>query len=303
MCRIISGFIKYLRNIRRYSNNTIVAYRSDILQFKSVFPKSILEAKSVDIKHYLTYLKATKLSLTSINRKLESLKAFYRYCSTNSVITKSPCSTIHQIKATPSETTYLSKDKLLPVLNNIEVGENRQKIRDVLILELLYFTGCRISELINIKKKDVDYQAKRIKVIGKGRTERFIHINSTIVQLIDKYKKVTRNRSGYLFANNKGRKLYSMFLWRLVKRYFPTEVFGEIISPHIIRHTAATHLYQNGASMKSVKDFLGHHSYRSTNSYVHFDHETLMTIFNRCHPKGSNAQKMKKTLMNGGQST
>jgi site-specific recombinase XerD len=182
---------------------------------------------------------------------------------------------------------YVHREKLNEVLDNINPDQNRQKLRDYLILVILYHTGCRASEIINLKKHDIDYNRKVLKVIGKGRIERLVTVNSNIIQLIGTYLQnwKGRRRSRYLFTNNEGHKMYPMFLWRLIRKYFnPTEI-KKNVSAHTIRHSIATHLYQNGASMKNVKDFLGHKHFKSTSGYVHFDEETLKIIYNRCHPK------------------
>lgn len=194
---------------------------------------------------------------------------------------------LSQLEQPKVELPYIKDLALLKCLNQIGSHENRKKFRDALIIEVLYYTGCRASEIINLKKADVDYPNKRVKVLGKRSRERFLHINRKIIDDLKKHLRSWRskNRGKYVFTNDKGKKIYPMYLWRLIRRYLPEEIVGKTVSAHTIRHSIATHLYQKGASMKNVKDFLGHKSYRSTESYVHFDQETLSVIYNRCHPK------------------
>ncbi|MFZ6012719.1 MAG: tyrosine-type recombinase/integrase [Bacteroidota bacterium] len=253
--RAVNQFIRYLRGVRLYSTHTIVAYRSDLTQFESFMHDDILKVKRRDIKRYLRRLKSLELSPRSINRKLESLKSFFNFCARNSLVERSPCNSFRQEGVSKSTSGYLSKDKLIPILDSIVVSCNRRKLRDRVILEILYFTGCRVSELINIRKKCIDYAAHSIKVIGKGKVERLLHINNRLVTLIKNYQKAWKHRSRFLFTNDAGKKLYPVYIWRLVRRYFQPDILGKSVSPHTLRHSAATHLYQNGASMKSVKDF------------------------------------------------
>ncbi|HYD90415.1 MAG TPA: site-specific integrase, partial [Flavobacterium sp.] len=144
---VTNQFIKYLKSIRLYSAHTIVAYRSDLMQFKSFIKKDILKIGPMDVKHFLRTLKTLKLSTRSINRKLESLKSFFNFCLRNSLITMSPCASLRQQPVSKNQSDYLSRHKLIPILDNIAATQNRKTLRDRAILELLYFTGCRASEL------------------------------------------------------------------------------------------------------------------------------------------------------------
>lgn len=285
---VLIQYLRYIKNVRRYSVNTVIAYKSDLLQIQAFFKKNLLDLRTLDIKRFLKRLKQQKASTASANRKLESIKSFFTYCVNNSLISTSPCQTLHQEKMSKAEVEYLSRSKLIPALDSAATSANKKVIRDHLVLELLYFTGARSSEIINIKKIDIDLSNERIKVVGKGRIERFLAINDRIINLIKRFQAVSNSRSCYLLTTDAGRKMYPVFMWRLVRKYLNKKTVGKNLSPHLIRHSAATHLYQNGASMKSVRDFLGHHCYKSTDSYLHFDKETLMTIYQRCHPKGKN---------------
>lgn len=177
----------------------------------------------------------------------------------------------------------MTVDAIKNVLNGIQPGVNRKTVRDLLVLELLYQTGCRADEIINLRKDQIDFQRNQIKVLGKGKIERIIPLKKGLTQLIKKHLKLWKgkNQTPYLISNNKGKKLYPMFLWRLIRRYFKTEG----ISAHTIRHSFATHLYHNRAPIKAIRDLLGHQSLRSTTAYLHLDIFQLIQIYTNSHPR------------------
>jgi integrase/recombinase XerC len=166
-------------------------------------------------------------------------------------------------------------------------GVNRKVVRDQLVLELLYCTGCRADEIINLKKENVNLVKFQLRVLGKGKVERVIPLSARVVRLIKKHLKLWKgkNRGAYLITNNKGDKLYPMYLWRLIRKYLNTDSVGVKVSAHTLRPSFATHLYHNRAPIKSIRDLLGHRSLRSTEAYLHLNIFHLICIHRGSHPR------------------
>jgi integrase/recombinase XerC len=226
-------------------------------------------------------------SLQTVNRKLEVLKSFYRYHFRHGNIPESPCWNIPQLHFPRPKGRFIPASCVTRILDDIVPGNCRTKLRDKLILEIIYFTGCRASEIINLKTHQINYFKKQIKVIGKGSYERIVFVNSRIIKLIKAYRRKSKccKDSVNLFTTDRGKKIYPMFLWRLVRRYFKPEKLGMNTSAHILRHSIATHLYHNRAPLHSIKRFLGHRSLKTTLLYLHFGPEHLKKVYQDAHPK------------------
>ncbi len=280
--------------MRRYSQHTIIAYRTDLLQFKSFCQKNLLDAAQVDVRLFLQHLRKVGLSPRTINRKLEVLRSFYRFYRRFTKYDKFPCAHIRAIRFVKARGKYLTKERIRDVLDSIEYKNSKALLGDRLVLELLYQTGCRASEVINLKKNQVDFHRGQIRVIGKGNIERVVPLGKRLNKLLQKYKKIARatNDTHYFFTTDSGRKMYPMFLWRLIKKYFNAPG----ISAHTLRHSCATHLYQNRAPIKAIRDLLGHRSLRSTETYLHLDITHLIRIYTNSHPKSRTVCQMREGL-------
>lgn len=282
-----SNFIIYLRSIRRYSLHTIVAYRSDLKQAKRILKKSLHSLTRSDIQKFITYLKENNYSIKSIKRKYEVLKSYLKYHFKRKKIKELPYRGIPAVRGANPVMYFIPLDITLSILDSIKAGENRKRLRDKLALELLYYTGCRADEIIRLKKKNVDYDNLRIKVLGKGKKERYVPISKTLANLIHIHLKKWRgkNKGPYVLSDNQGKRMYPMFLWRLIRKYFTVELTGKKVSAHIIRHSISTHLYILGAPIKIIMELLGHRYLRSTAIYLHPDLEYLKKLYIKCHPK------------------
>lgn len=232
-------------------------------------------------------LKSRDYSPRTINRKLEVLKSFYRYHFKYSGLTSSPCRFIYHLKYVKPKGQFVAVDKVIKILDGIDQGMNRKMVREKLILELLYQTGCRCSEITGLKKKNIDFKKSQLKVLGKGRIERIVPISDYAVSLLKIHHNLWKhkNKGPYVFVTSKGRKIYSMYVWRLVRKYFHSEETGMNVSPHTLRHSIATHLYHNRAPLHSIKQLLGHRSLKSTSIYLHNDLAKLKRDYNMAHPK------------------
>lgn len=290
----INTYLSHIKYVRRYSQHTLIAYRTDLLQFKSFCQKYLLDVEQVDVRMFLQYLRKVGLSPRTINRKLEVLRSFYRFYRRFTGYDKFPCAHVRAIRFVKVKGKYLAKERIRDVLDSIDYKNSGPLLRDRLVLELLYQTGCRASEVINLRKNQVDFYRGQIRVIGKGNIERVVPIGKRLKKLLQKHGKITRatNDTHCFFTTDGGKKIYPMFLWRLIRRYFKAPG----ISAHTLRHSCATHLYQNRASIKAIRDLLGHRSLRSTETYLHLDITHLMRIYTNSHPKSRTMRQRREGL-------
>lgn len=285
MDQSIRQFLRYIEFSRRYSPNTITAYRTDLLQFRSFAGKPLIRAQQSDIRAFITKLKKAKFSHRTINRKIEVIKSFYRFAVKHGQITISPARHIQLLMFHSPKGKFIPSPILSEILDQIPVGHCKITTRDRLLLELLYYTGCRVSEVINLKRSEIDFCRMQMKVTGKGRYQRVVVINKKIVELITIYESLWNSKSSYLLVSNKGRKIYPMLVWRIIQQYFRQPHVDFNVSAHVIRHSIATHLYRDRAPLHSIKSFLGHKSLRTTLLYIHSDPSHLKKVFQLAHPK------------------
>ncbi|ELR71714.1 Integrase, site-specific recombinase [Fulvivirga imtechensis AK7] len=283
----ITYFLDHLAFVKRYSSHTITAYKTDLLQFQRFFKQSLLLATHRDVREFLMWLVSKGYSLNTVNRKLEVLKSFYRYYWRHGYIEASPCWKLRHFQYSKRRGKFIPVDNIINVLDNINPGENIKLIRDQLILELLYYTGCRASEIINLQKQNINYCKGEIKVTGKGKRERIVFVNSKIIDLIKTYRSKCKHgdKGVFLFCSDKGQQIYPMFVWRVVRKYFKPDELKINTSAHVLRHSIATHLYHNGTPLHSIKNLLGHRSLKTTVLYLHFGPEHLKKVYTKAHPK------------------
>jgi len=277
----VNQYLNHIEKIRRYSRHTLIAYRTDLRQFSNFYKGNLINATERDVRNFQIHLRTQNYSNRSINRKFEVIRSFYRHHRRHNGYKNFPCSRIKKLRFIRVSGSYLTKDVIHNTLNAIQPGENREIVRDLLILELLYQTGCRANELINLKRDNIDLQRKVIKVVGKGKFERLLPIGGRLIRLIKKQSKLWegKNRTDYLISTDKGKQMYPMCLWRLIRKYFKTA------SAHTLRHSFAAHLYQNGAPITAIRDLLGHRWLSTTTIYLHLEIETLIAIHKRSHPR------------------
>lgn len=286
----IDAFREYLMLEKNYSAHTINAYVKDIESFKTFYFEAnesfeIEKALYPQIRSWVVFLAAQEISNCSINRKIASLKSFYKYLQKINLLEISPLSK-HKALKTEKKIAIPFSEKEINELELINIVDNELK---QLIIELFYSTGIRRSELINLKLKDIDFYNKTIKVLGKRNKERIIPMIDSLYDLIKDYlvirKKNDIENSEWLLLNKKGKKLNVTYIYRLVNESFGLVTQKVKKSPHILRHSFATHLLNNGSDLNSVKELLGHSSLASTQVYTHNSLQELKNVYQKSHPR------------------
>ena len=290
----INEYLSHIKYVRRYSQHTLIAYRTDLLQFKNYCQKNLLEVVQADVRGFLGHLKDKTYSPRTINRKIEVLRSFYRYYRRFTKYTEFPCAHIRLLRFVKPRSKYLTKERIKVVLDAIDYSKCKKLLRDRLVLELLYQTGSRASEVINLRKNQYNRHRNQIRIVGKGNVDRVVPISKRLKKLINLHLKSwgEENRTPYLFSTDSGKKMYSMFLWRLIKKYFPEKE----VSAHTLRHSCATHLYHNRAPIKAIRDLLGHRALRSTEVYLHLEIGHLINIYTDSHPRTRSVRQQREGL-------
>jgi integrase/recombinase XerC len=294
MASFVKAFQDYLTLEKKYSSHTIKAYMDDIEAFQSFnethFQESeIVQAQYDQIRAWIVFLVEQKLANRSVNRKIASLKAFYKFLLKAKQIEINPLAKHKALKMAAKIQIPFSEKELQAVLSQYSNSETFEDIRDKLIIEIFYTTGIRRAELINLKTKDIDLSQKTMKVLGKRNKERIVPILDIICDQIAIYNKektfITLIDTECFFVSKKGKKITTSFVYQLINHYFSTVSDKVKKSPHILRHTFATHLLNNGADLNSVKELLGHSSLASTQVYTHNSLAELKKIYAGSHPR------------------
>lgn len=286
----IDQFLSYLEVEKRYSPHTIKSYSKDLISFlEYVEQKTLLitEVTAKDIRSWIVCLSNMNLKNSTINRKLASLRSFFGYLIKYSVIIKDPTKLVKSKKKKSKLPIYVQEEQMKEVVLLYENGDI--SLRFFLIIELLYNTGIRVSELVSLKISDIDFELSLIKVLGKRSKERLVPISSNLIALIKRYLEDTltvRGEVEEVFITDKGKNIYQKFVYRVVNTYIRIASQGGEVSPHKLRHTFATHMLNNGADISSVKDLLGHASLAATQIYTHNNISNLVKVLKKTHPKG-----------------
>ena len=290
---MVKAFLKYLSSEKRYSRHTIQAYEKDLVQFSSFLSKEyeiqdLEESKHIHLRDWVVSLMEQDLSPRSVNRKIATLKSYYKFLLARDFIESNPATKLKPLKTSKDLPTFLKEDEISKMLDNLEFSDDFSGTRDQLLLELFYSTGMRLSELTELKDRDISSYEKTLKVLGKRNKERIIPISNSLLLLIDRYNKRKEEMgisSEYLVLTDSGEKTYPMFIQRKVKSYLQMVTTLSKKSPHVLRHTFATHLLNKGADLNAVKDLLGHTSLAATQVYTHNSIEKLKEAFDQAHPK------------------
>ena len=291
------SFLEYLQLEKNYAETTIRAYKADLTQFQKFINQEFSEEKIEkvsynQIRNWIVELSDSGISNQSINRKMSSLKAYYKFLLKTSAIESSPLAKHRSLKAAKKIQVPFSEKEVLAVLDDFH-GDTFEELRDKLMIELFYSTGIRRAELINIKEQDLDLGSNMLKVLGKRNKERYIPLLKQVVSTAERYVSLKRSNPllrdcPYLFVTAKGYKSYESLVYRIINNYF-SKVSGKVKkSPHILRHTFATHLLNQGANMNAVKELLGHSSLASTQVYTHNSIAELSKIHKSAHPRNNN---------------
>ncbi len=291
----LSAFQNYLQLEKKYSPHTIIAYINDLIFFqefiKTNFDQTYLEEVNYSlIRSWIVTMVDNNISNSSVNRKIQSLKAFYRFLLKTKQIEINPLLKHKALKTPKILQIPFSEKELDNVLNNLKFPDGFEGIRDKLIIDLFYTTGIRRTELINLKSSNISLSNSTIKVLGKRNKERIIPILPIITQNIKNYISERAHLehiidNDYFFLMLKGIKLNDSFVYRLINNYFGNVSEKVKKSPHILRHTFATHLLNNGADLNSVKELLGHSSLASTQIYTHSSLAELKKVYENAHPR------------------
>ena len=286
----LKDFFNYLYIEKGLSQNTVKSYKRDIDNFlnwsKKLQKLNYINFNEAQINKYISFLFQSRLKSSSVNRKISSLKALYLYLVKKNIVNTSPVNEI----VTPKQEKYLpmsmSEDEVDRLLESPDINIEIE-IRDKAMIELLYATGMRISELLNLKIIDMDTQRCVVKVIGKGSKERLIPFGESALEAINNYLSVRKNStSKEVFLSNRGTKLSRVAFWKRIKIYLIRTNLKESISPHTLRHAFATHLLNRGADLRSVQLLLGHSDLSTTQIYTHIAKQRLGEVLKKHHPRG-----------------
>ena len=290
----INTFLDYLKFEKRYSQYTIISYQNDLEQFFG-FLMSQFDAPAIEkitgsfVRSWLAELKGDEMTAKSINRKISSLKSFFKHQMKTGVVTETPMAVIISPKISKRLPSFVEEKDIDTLFEHVTFTDDWKGRTERLVLQLFYSTGMRLSELINLKETQIDPSYQQIKVLGKGNKERILPVEKGLMDdlqlyIADKHAEFKLQVSN-IFVNEKGKPLQARSVYGFVKQYLSQVTTIQKKSPHILRHSFATHLMNHGADLNAVKELLGHSSLAATQVYTHNTIEKLKEVFNKAHPK------------------
>ena len=285
----ILDFLEYLRVIKKHSENTVNSYKKDLLDFFHYNSSNIVNIDKDDVTKYMQYMYDKKISKSSISRRLSSLRMFYNYLLKKEIVDKNYFSMVKNPKkdnSLPKLVKEIDIDKmfLIPDVRN-SIGQ-----RNLLIIRMLYATGVRVSELVNISIKDIDFNERTIRILGKGSKERIVIYGNNTEEVLDLYLnsgryKLSKGNNDYLFLNKDGLKLSDRYVRKIIDDIIFKASLEMHVSPHMLRHTFATSMLNNGADLVNVKELLGHESLSTTSIYTHVSDDKIREVYDMAHPR------------------
>ncbi|HNY62604.1 MAG TPA: tyrosine recombinase [Bacteroidales bacterium] len=293
----IDPFLKYLQFEKRASKHTLISYRTDLIQFFEFLKEhfELTEIKEIELDHIRNWIffliEVEKLSIKTIHRKISSLKAFFKFNIKEGVLTHNPALQIASPQIPKRVPYYLEEDEMEKLFTEIEFEDSYDGSRDRAVLELFYATGMRVSELISIQFEDIDFYQDRIKILGKRNKERWVPFGKQAREALTNYfsyfdiKWAEKSKKSYIFVSSNYNKLSQKSVYNIVRKYLNMVTTIDKRSPHIIRHTFATHLLNRGADINAIKEILGHSSLAATQIYTHTSIEKLKSIYKQAHPR------------------
>lgn len=287
----INQFLNHLQKNKRYSFHTILAYQNDLNQLadylNSEYEEEVLSATAEMLRSWIVVSLEKGVQPKSINRKISSLKSFYNYQLREGNINVLPTAKLIAPKTSKPLPAVVKEQEMDNLLEKFQFDPSFSGQRDELIIELFYSCGIRLSELINLKESNIDLDGGSMKVLGKRNKERIVPLHHLVVSKISTYlvEKKKNFESSYLFVTDSGKKLYPKFVYRKVNYYLRQVTTSEKKSPHVLRHTFATHMLNNGADLNVIKEILGHANLSATEIYTHNSIEKLKTSYKQAHPR------------------
>jgi len=290
-----TDFISYLRFEKRYSAHTLTAYEHDLYQFNEYLTAEFTSIDLKDITHFhirgwLAGMKTDKQTARTINRKISSLNSFYKYMLLHGIVDKNPVRQLHAQRLPERLPIYLKETETAHLLEEVQFEEGFKGFTDRMICELLYATGMRRNELQQLKEKDIEWSLRQIRILGKGNKERLVPVSGaqldTVREYMEEKRKLPAYNDIYLLNMETGTQLYAVYIYRTVRKYLGLTTTLQKKSPHVLRHTFATHLLNNGANIQAIKDLLGHSSLAATQVYTHNNIDKLKEIHKKNHPRG-----------------
>ncbi len=289
------SFLDYIRFEKRYSDHTILSYRTDLDQFERFCIEEtgdcdLCRADVKLIRSWVVYLMEGGLSARSVNRKISTLKSFYKYLMREQHIQMNPMDKVLSPKLSKKLPSFVDSDKMDLLLDGHDFGEDFSGYRNRLIIEILYITGMRQAELIGLRDRDIDQFELNIKVTGKRNKQRIVPFDRAYLEVIRQYieirnEKFPEREFPNFLLTDKGKPLYPKFVYKIVNSYLRFVTTMEHRSPHILRHTFATHMLNRGADLNAIKEILGHANLSATQVYTHNTFEKLVTIYKQAHPR------------------
>ncbi len=293
MTQATKSFLEYLEFERRFSQHTLLAYTKDLSQFNTFIIENqsittIEDVKHTNIRAWIIALMDEKVLARSINRKLSCLKSYFKYLKSREYITQDPMLKVVAPKVPKRLPQHVTENNMEQLITEVHFDNDFSGTRNQLIIHLLYATGIRCSELIGLKIHDIDKSNATIKVLGKGNKERIVPVVPSVMKLIEGHltfrTQFTENKNDLLLTD-KGQVLYPKIVYNIVKKHLSYVTTIEQRSPHVLRHTFATHLSENGADIKAIKELLGHASLAATQVYTHNSIDRLRKVYEQAHPR------------------
>ncbi len=283
-------YFKYLKFEKQFSSHTLQAYKTDLQQFYVFANNSEIIEDTNIIRSWIISLMEKNYDTQTINRKISTLKSFYKFLLKENKIKINPLDKILSLKSDKKLAQFIPKEHIEHFFKKDLFKNNFAGIRDMLVIEILYTTGIRLAELVELKHDDINYFNKTIKVLGKRQKERIIPITKNLVKTISKYIEEKEKlpfliEKKYLLTTDKGKHIYRKKVYRIVNQYLTLLSTVSKKSPHVLRHTFATHLLNNGADLNAIKELLGHANLSATQVYTHNTFKKLNKVYNQAHPR------------------
>ena len=285
----VENFLNYLKFEKRYSDHTLIAYKTDLNQFVSYILlefeiDNVNEVSHPIIRSWISNLLDSGISSRSVNRKITTLKSLYKFLLQEDIIMENPTQKIVSPKISRKLPVFLEESKMEDLFEEINFPETLEGERDKLIIDIFYMTGVRLIELVNLNLSNIDFQKSILKVIGKRNKERIIPLSPSLLEKLKKYSK-DNNINNALFVNSEGVRLTPKKVYVIVNKYLSMVSSQEKKSPHVLRHTFATHMLNNGADINAIKEILGHANLSATQIYTHNTIDRLKSIYKQAHPR------------------